>query len=195
MFAANAGFWAGVAMLLGAIASVIQILEYFRVPRPQFTSRVDYGSAGNSSSAFQRMEQEQRLSGCQLYSGVSRSPLDHNVAILASQGNGSATMAMRYGDRPLVALRDMEPRVIQACLSFAVREYGLSEAKLSSNATIVGKSNCIFDGNPVQKFITADGGFILHAQEVNPRFGYGGATIFIPGVNQPEDLPSLSLKA
>jgi hypothetical protein len=148
---------------------------------------------------FQRAELQARQAGYQSFMGVARAPLvERNFSTLVAKDEvrDRAEMATVYEDRELVNLRGWEPSIIHAAMKHLSDHYGLTGSDLAGAIAITTKRNRVLSGNSQAcSYRTARGGFVLHDRTPGPDFQLGRIQIYVPGIMNPEELPTIKLSA
>ncbi|MBZ5625633.1 MAG: hypothetical protein LAQ69_44110 [Acidobacteriia bacterium] len=198
-FAAQGGLFAFIAMLLGAIAAVVQILEYFGV-RPRFSSSVRYDGAC-SARDFQMAEAAARREGYSDFHGVSTSPrVERNFSMFVAKEDtqNRAEMVTAYDGLQAVNLKGWEPSIFHAAIRLVAQKYQLSETALAQSMAITSRVNRVTnDKVQVSSFRIPGNGFLLHDRTPMPDCPLGKLCIYVPGVTPANisELPVLWLKS
>jgi len=141
-FAAEANPLAIFAMVIGAIAAIVEILQYLRIG-PSFSTAVRYTESSGCLADFQRIEAASRQNGHNVFSGVSRSPLDNDLAVLvagtsetADDNVTRAEVAAKYGPYGVIGLRGIEPDVVNAAAFYARTRHNLTGTALANASAV-----------------------------------------------------------
>jgi hypothetical protein len=199
-FAAQGGFLAFLAMLLGAIAAVCQILDYFGI-RPRFSSTVRYDGAPCSVQDFRMAEAAARRDGYDSFHGVSASPRvekDFSLLVAQDQAADRANLVTAYDGLKTVGLVGWEPSIFHAAVQHVAKMYKLSDEVLAQSMALTSRENMVTNGEvQLSSFRLASNGFLLHDRTPVPEYPLGKLLINLPGVtpNNPKESPVLWLKA
>jgi hypothetical protein len=197
-FSAEANPLAFFAMLVGAIAAIVEILQYLRIG-PSFSSTVRYAESSGCLADFQRVEAASRQIGHNVFSGVSRSPLDNNLAVLVAGTSDTtgrsitrAEVAAKYSSYGAVDLRGIEPDVINAAAAYASTRHRLTGTALANALAVIQKVDRYYldsHGQTIQmrSFRGPQGGFILHDPRATDEY-VGRVKMHIPGITDQDRL-------
>lgn len=203
-FAAQAQWLAGIALFLGAVAAIVEILQYFGI-RPHFESQVRYDAAGSRKTEFEHREYAARQDSFQNFSGVSRSRFDDKQVLLAAASNApqqlpaqSGILISRYDDptrkTDLITLDGIEANVLHSAIQFLAERHNLTGRSLVVATAVVEKRNRTFEGIPVRTLHTACDGFIHYVDTPSLQYPHGCISLYVPGVTEPSRLPILAVQ-
>lgn len=185
------------AAILGGIAAIVQILDYFDI-RPRWSRSVDYSAPGTSAPSFSANERSMRQRNYNSFSGVHRSPKHRKVSLMAgtnsSYSDRAAEGVIRHDQGRAVTLDTRRGNVLSAATQL-VNQHRLQPEDAANNVAVTNAyATTVWDNRggsnvPIDCLETASGGYIVHDQRPYGRYDGGLVGVHIPGVTQPCNIP------
>jgi len=199
-FIAQANVLVGAATVLGVAASIIKILEYFDV-RPNFSNRPSYAEASQCREQLQRQERHMRIQhNLEVFTNVERSPLNHDIAILAGRterNSNRAEIAVQYQANAALNYEGIEPDLARIAANYIRNNQRLNDQDFAKSIAITGKSYSSIATGQTAVLQNALGGGIIYDPTPfrygNQIFDRGRVGIYIPRRTNPNYLPEIGL--
>ena len=205
-FAAEASIWLGVARLLGVSAALAILLQYLGV-RPAFASNVDYTDADGCEPNFENGEYDMRRNRLTSFSGVHRSPLDREIAVLAAKtpdGNGGGfgqqgELGSQVGGARYMTLEGDELSVAQIASDLVRSRHGVSGVELARTVPLTSRRDVLVRDVtppvPVRVLTNHAGGEVFWDRRPFPQATAGRIVVRLPGRTDPRNLPMVGLRS
>ena len=200
-FEANASAWLGFTRLLGGSAAVAILLNYLNV-RPAFARSVNYAEAGGCEPNFENGEFDMRRNHLTSFSGVHRSPLDRDIAVLAAKtpdGDvaGHAALGSQVSGAQYMTLEGDELSVAAIASDLARSRLGVSGTELARTVPLSHRADALVEDRgqqvPIRVLTNYAGGEVFWDRRPMGQATAGRVVLRWRGHTDPRNLPMIGL--
>lgn len=196
-YAANGQLFMFIATLIGMVASLIQIFEFFGA-RKSDSRTVVYVIDNRTYDAFRAHEAQMRAQGCDQFTGVTLARYDQQIALLGGHSSNYAAAAFQYGNAASVGISGPAVQVLHAGASYAHQRFNLDDSHLAQATSIVETERRVvrssYEDVAINVYHNACGGYFMHDPRPARDCGAGQLAVHLPPYTTKATAPIIGLR-